>query len=86
MLHRQLDSFINLSSKSALASDQSCFDYFYEKRRSFFTSLTIETSQLILSYFYLEHRLFDINDLLQNTLGGLAVFGLFLSAKKLLKL
>lgn len=52
---------------------------------AFFTSLTIETSQLILSYFYLEHRLFDINDLLQNTLGGLAGFGLFLSAKKIIE-
>jgi glycopeptide antibiotics resistance protein len=50
---------------------------------SFFTSLTIETSQLIFSYFYLEHRLFDLNDLLQNTLGGLAGFGIFLIIRKL---
>lgn len=49
-----------------------------------FTSLTIETSQLILSYFYLEHRLFDLNDLLQNTLGGLLGYALFILVQRTL--
>lgn len=37
----------------------------------FLGSLTIETLQLIMSYFYLGNRIFDVNDLLLNTLGGL---------------
>ncbi|EJE99307.1 VanZ family protein [Liquorilactobacillus mali] len=50
---------------------------------SFLTSLTIESSQLLLSYVYLEHRLFDINDLLQNTLGGVIGFLIFLALRKM---
>lgn len=50
---------------------------------SFLTSLTIETSQLLLSYIYLEHRLFDLNDLLQNTLGGLIGFVIFIGIRKI---
>ncbi|KRN28031.1 VanZ family protein [Liquorilactobacillus mali] len=50
---------------------------------SFLTSLTIESSQLLLSYIYLEHRLFDINDLLQNTLGGVIGFLIFLALRKM---
>ncbi|MDN2452128.1 VanZ family protein [Lactobacillus sp. UCMA15818] len=50
---------------------------------SFLTSLTIESSQLLLSYIYLEHRLFDLNDLLQNTLGGLIGFVLFFAMRKI---
>lgn len=37
----------------------------------FLISLTIETIQLILNYFYLGDRVFDINDLLLNSIGGL---------------
>ncbi|MFT8373892.1 MAG: VanZ family protein, partial [Liquorilactobacillus satsumensis] len=50
---------------------------------SFLTSLTIETSQLLLSAGYFERRLFDINDLLQNTLGGLLGFAVFVIVRKL---
>lgn len=44
---------------------------------AFFTSLSIETLQLIMSYFYLGNRIFDIDDILFNTFGGV-VLGLLL--------
>lgn len=43
----------------------------------FFISLTIECLQLIMSFFYLGNRTFDINDLLLNTLGSLIGLGCF---------
>ncbi|WP_125607823.1 VanZ family protein [Lapidilactobacillus bayanensis] len=38
---------------------------------AFGTSSIIELSQLIMNYFYLGNRIFDLNDLILNTLGGL---------------
>ncbi len=38
---------------------------------AFGTSLFIETSQLVMNYFNLGERTFDINDLILNTIGGL---------------
>lgn len=43
----------------------------------FLSSLLIESVQLILSFFYLENRIFDVNDLLLNTLGALIGFVFF---------
>ncbi|MDF7672220.1 VanZ family protein [Lactobacillus sp. ESL0701] len=43
----------------------------------FLSSLLIESVQLILSFFYLGNRIFDVNDLLLNTLGALIGFGFF---------
>lgn len=45
----------------------------------FLVSLTIEIIQLLMSFFYLGNRLFDINDLLFNTIGGIAGYLLYLS-------
>ncbi|WP_164506832.1 VanZ family protein [Lapidilactobacillus bayanensis] len=44
----------------------------------FSTSLCIELIQLIMNFFYLGRRLFDVNDILLNTFGGVIGFALFL--------
>lgn len=41
---------------------------------AFFVSLTIETTQAVMSYFYLNARLFDPFDLFMNTLGGVLMY------------
>lgn len=41
---------------------------------AFICSLIIETTQLILNVFYLGNRLWDIDDLILNTLGGIIGF------------
>ncbi|WEV43158.1 VanZ family protein [Lactobacillus sp. ESL0684] len=43
----------------------------------FLSSLSIESLQLLLSYFYLGNRTFDVNDLLLNTLGSILGFVAF---------
>lgn len=48
-------------------------------------SLTIEFSQLILNYFYLGDRVFDINDLLLNSIGGLLGLGAYKIVNKFFK-
>lgn len=45
----------------------------------FLISLTIECIQLLMSFFYLGNRLFDINNLLFNTIGGILGYLLYLS-------
>lgn len=44
---------------------------------AFIVSLTIETIQLIGEYFYFSDRIFDINDIILNTLGGFVGFVLY---------
>lgn len=51
----------------------------------FLISLTIEFSQLILNYFYLGDRVFDINDLLLNSIGGLLGLGAYKIVNKFFK-
>ncbi|MBP2057360.1 glycopeptide antibiotics resistance protein [Lactobacillus colini] len=49
-------------------------------------SLIIEVTQLIMNYFYLGNRVFDINDLVLNSFGGLLgllIFKLFRKIKNL---
>ena len=53
---------------------------------SFIFSLFIETTQLLLNYFYLGNRTFDIMDLIANVLGGMIGFYLFKMCNKLFKL
>lgn len=48
-------------------------------------SLTIELSQLILNYFYLGDRVFDVNDLLLNSIGGLLGLGAYKIMSKFFK-
>lgn len=43
----------------------------------FLCTLSIESIQLIMSFFYLGNRIFDVNDLLSNTLGSILGFGFF---------
>lgn len=43
----------------------------------FFCTLGIEVTQLIMNYFYLGNRSFDVNDLILNTIGSILGFGLF---------
>lgn len=43
----------------------------------FLTSLIIETIQGISTFFYLSHRLFDANDLVTNTTGGVIGYILY---------
>lgn len=43
----------------------------------FLCSLGIEVTQLVMSFFYLGNRTFDVNDLLLNTLGSVIGFILF---------
>ena len=43
----------------------------------FFCSLGIETIQLIMSFFYLGNRVFDVNDLFFNTIGSIFGFVFF---------
>jgi glycopeptide antibiotics resistance protein len=45
-------------------------------------SLGIELVQLIMSYFYLGNRVFDVGDLLLNTTGGLIGYGLLVLLTK----
>lgn len=42
-------------------------------------SLTIECTQLIMSFFYFGNRIFDVNDLLFNTIGGAMGYLLYVS-------
>lgn len=42
-------------------------------------SLTIECTQLIMSFFYFGNRIFDVNDLLFNTIGGTMGYLLYVS-------
>ncbi|QBO37204.1 VanZ family protein [Periweissella cryptocerci] len=41
---------------------------------AFFGSLTIELIQLVMNLFYISNRLFDVDDLILNTLGGIIAF------------
>lgn len=41
------------------------------------STLGIEITQLILSFFYLGNRIFDVNDLILNSLGSILGFGLY---------
>ncbi|WEV37911.1 VanZ family protein [Lactobacillus sp. ESL0677] len=45
----------------------------------------MESTQLTLSFFYLGNRIFDINDLLLNTLGSLLGFAFFKLCNKIFK-
>ncbi len=42
-------------------------------------SLAIECTQLIMSFFYFGNRIFDVNDLLFNTIGGAMGYLLYIS-------
>ncbi|MCI9075903.1 MAG: VanZ family protein [Dorea sp.] len=45
----------------------------------FLMSLAIECTQLIMSFFYFGNRIFDVNDLLFNTIGGVIGYLLYVS-------
>ncbi|MGX7420124.1 VanZ family protein [Carnobacterium gallinarum] len=66
------------------------FSSFNNLKRIFFSSfifsIFIETTQLILNYFYLGNRVFDVMDLVTNVLGGVIGFYLFKICNKLLEL
>ncbi len=49
-------------------------------------TLGIETTQLIMSFFYLGSRTFDVNDLILNTLGYLLGFSIYKIIKVVLKI
>ena len=54
---------------------------------TFLASLSIESLQLVMSYFYLGNRIFDINDLILNSLGaipGFVSYKIFLKIKKII--
>ncbi|WEV51837.1 VanZ family protein [Lactobacillus sp. ESL0731] len=51
----------------------------------FLSSLLIESTQLTLSFFYLGNRIFDVNDLLLNTLGSMLGFVFFKFCNKIFK-
>lgn len=50
------------------------------------TTLGIETLQLLMSFFYLGNRTFDVNDLILNIVGYLIGFGLYKISKSIFKL
>lgn len=50
------------------------------------TTLGIETLQLLMSFFYLGNRTFDVNDLILNIIGYLIGFGLYKVSKSIFKL
>ena len=54
---------------------------------SFATSLLIESIQLIISFIIIRapFRIFDINDLLLNTLGGILGYILYINIKKIIR-
>lgn len=49
------------------------------------TTLSIETIQLIMNYFYLGRRSFDVNDLILNSLGYICGFAIYKITKPLFK-
>lgn len=64
-----------------------CRDFKSLIKYSFAISLLIESIQLILSLFLIKapFRIFDINDLLLNTLGGITGYILYINVKKIFK-
>ena len=85
---------IQLLGNVLLLTPFSFFMALYEKKFTkwllnflglFLISLTIEFSQLILNYFYLGDRVFDINDLLLNSIGGLLGLGAYKIMNKFFK-
>ena len=56
-------------------------------RNSFMFSLLIETLQLLISLIWIHapYRIFDINDLFLNTLGGLIGWGIYLIARNMIE-
>jgi len=52
----------------------------------FLTTLGIETIQLLMSFFYLGNRTFDVNDLILNSLGYLLGFLIYKITKPLFKI